>query len=97
MSREVSVTEHILEISKIPRNPGGTENAQTVPTRLFFLHPCMTACMEAMLLRHKDQQQHYIWFTMIKLITMTSCSLLTYSIPRSVTLTGVGSRYQTQY
>ena len=33
---EVSVTEQILQIS---RNPGGTEHAQTVCTRVFFPHP----------------------------------------------------------
>ena len=34
---EVSVMEQIL--CKFHRNPGGTEHAQTVCTRLFFLHP----------------------------------------------------------
>ena len=36
MPCEVSVTEQILQIS---RNPGGTGHAQTVCTKLFFLHP----------------------------------------------------------
>ena len=33
---EVSVTEQILRNFQIPSNPGGTEHAQTVCTRLFF-------------------------------------------------------------
>ena len=36
---EVSVTEHIYGNFQIPRNPGKTEHAQTVCTRLFFLRP----------------------------------------------------------
>ena len=33
---EVSVTEQILRNFQIPRNPGGSEHAQTVCTRLLF-------------------------------------------------------------
>ena len=36
---EVSVTEQILRNFQIPRNPGGTEHAQTVCTRLFSPRP----------------------------------------------------------
>ena len=29
----------VMDFTEIPRNPGETEHAQTVCTRLFFLHP----------------------------------------------------------
>ena len=33
----------LMEISEIPKNPGGTEHAQAVCTRLFLLCPCTRA------------------------------------------------------